>query len=91
MLVTGGYTGYPDRNYLDSTELLLPSATSWTNSAALPSPRHDLRGATLDNKVLVTGTNIMRHDLFHQYFTILQFITQCRGLGQPLRRRGAGI
>ena len=42
---------------LDSTELLLPSATSWTTSAALPSPRAELRGATLDNKVVMTGTS----------------------------------
>ena len=56
LLVTGGYDG----NRLDSTELLLPSATSWTtiDSAALPSPRIYLRGATLNNKVLVTGTNM---------------------------------
>ena len=54
LLVTGGYDG----NRLDSTELLLPSATSWTYSAALPSPRWQLRGATLNNKVVVTGTNM---------------------------------
>ena len=53
LLVTGGYDG----NRLDSTELLLPSATSWTYSGALPSPRYYLRGATLDNKVIMTGTN----------------------------------
>ena len=51
----------------DSTELLLPSATSWTYSGALPSARWRLRGATLDNKVLVTGTNsdtlVTAHDL----------------------------
>merc|ERR1712079_455792 len=54
LLVTGGSDG---DNSLDSTELLLPSATSWTtiHSAALPSPRRWPRGATLDNKVLVTG------------------------------------
>ena len=58
--VGGGYV-------LDSTELLLPSATSWTFSGALPSPRWDLRGATLDNKVVITGTNmdtlVTAHDL----------------------------
>ena len=53
LLVTGGYDG----NRLDSTELLLPSATSWIYSAALPSPRSFLRGATLDNKVVMTGTS----------------------------------
>ena len=61
MMVTGGYnsrsttTGY--LNTLDSTELLLPSATAWTYSDPLPSPRYHLRGATLDNKVVITGTN----------------------------------
>ena len=53
LLVTGGNYG----GNLDSTELLLPSATSWIYSGALPSPRSSLRGATLDNKVIVTGTN----------------------------------
>ena len=54
--MTGGW----DSNYndLDSTELLLPSATSWTYSAALPSPRDFLQGATLNNKVVMIGTNI---------------------------------
>ena len=69
LLVTGGYDL---DNVLDSTELLLPSATSWSYSAALPSPRYDLSGATLDNKVLVTGTNIdsliiIRQVLFYKY------------------------
>ena len=54
-------------NTLDSTELLLPSDTSWTYSAALPSPRAGLRGATLDNKVVIAGTNsdtlVTAHDL----------------------------
>ena len=58
---------------LSSTELLLPSADSWTYSAALPSTRYSLRGATLNNKVVMTGTNTdtlifmrMRHELFHK-------------------------
>ena len=55
-MVTGGGTNFGIT--LDSTELLLPSATSWTYSAALPSPRWFLSGATLNNKVVVTGTNI---------------------------------
>ena len=57
LLVTGGSIS---TWYEDSTELLLPSATSWTiiDSAALPSARQMLRGATLDNKVVITGTNI---------------------------------
>merc|ERR1712099_58335 len=57
LLVTGGSDGdiFTGGSYLDSTELLLPSATSWSYSAALPSPRVYLRGATLDNKVIMTG------------------------------------
>ena len=64
LLITGG-SGHSHR--LSSTELLLPSATSWSYSAALPSPRAGLRGATLDNKVIMTGTNsdtlVTAHDL----------------------------
>ena len=50
-MVTGG--SFSD--YLDSTELLLPSATSWSYTAALPSARGELWGATLDNKIVITG------------------------------------
>ena len=61
LLVTGGVDpSPPSYKSLDSTELLLPSATSWTNinTAALPSGRRGLSGATLNNKIVVTGTNI---------------------------------
>ena len=78
LLVTGGLAS---NNLLSSTELLLPSATSWTFSAALPSPREYLRGATLDNKVVITGSNtdiliiyikyITRHDLSYKYYNSL--------------------
>ena len=80
LLVTGGYGD----NTLDSTELLLPSATSWIYSGALPSPRSRLRGATLDNKVLVTGTNmdtlVTAHDLRCYQYNTCNNITQCRWL-----------
>ena len=72
LLVTGGRVSYS--NTLDSTELLLPSATSWSYSGALPSPRNMLRGATLDNKVVMIGTNIdtlICHSLFHKYHNSL--------------------
>ena len=52
LLVTGGI----NQGTLDSTELLFPSANIWSYSAALPSPRSWLKGATLNNKVVVTGT-----------------------------------
>ena len=86
LLVTGGFTYPMDNNSplwnsgyaLDSTELLLPSATSWTYSAALPSPRYYLRGATLDNKVIMTGTNmdtLIRYvSLYTNYYHFLKFI-----------------
>ena len=53
LLVTGGWNS----GYLDSTELLSPYTRRWRYSAALPSPRRGLSGATLDNKVVITGTN----------------------------------
>ena len=58
LLVTGGRGGGGGGGTLSSTELLLPSATSWSYSAALPSPRDFLKGATLNNKVVMIGTNI---------------------------------
>ena len=56
-MVTGGWDYLADGwDSLDTTELLLPSATSWVYSYAnLPSPRHRLRGATLNNKIVMTG------------------------------------
>ena len=71
LLVTGGGGGVGD---LDSTEILpaFPDlATSWSYSQSLPSPRSGLRGATLDNKVVITGTNI---DTLSP-FMLLQLIT----------------
>ena len=58
-LVTGGWSRpdpTSDAEIQSSTELLPASATSWRYSAALPSRRINLRGATVDNKVIVTGT-----------------------------------
>ena len=50
-MVTGGM------NYdtLDSTEVLVEGAAQWLFSAPLPSPRTELQGATLGNKIMVTG------------------------------------
>ena len=76
LLVTGGYTG---SNALSSTELLLPSATSWSYSAALPSPRDDLRGATLNNKVVMTGTNSEVTNLDPSYMLAASLLhTSCK-------------
>ena len=52
-LVTGGTDDNYD--YLSSTELLTETATTWTFSGQLPSPRNGLRGANIDGKILMTG------------------------------------
>ena len=75
LLVTGGYRG----GSLESTEILLPSATSWSYSAALPSPRDDLRGATLNNKVVMTGTNSEVTNLDPSYMLAASLLhTSCK-------------
>ena len=56
MLVTGGYSG---SGYLSSTELMLGTAPAWVFTGELPSPRFGLRGATIDNMVLMTGMTII--------------------------------
>ena len=50
-LVSGGYDG----GYLSSTELLVESSSAWVYTGSLPSPRRGLRGANIDNKILMTG------------------------------------
>ena len=52
LLVTGGWTGGQD---LDSTEILTEGASQWIYSGPLPSPRRELRAATIGNRLLVTG------------------------------------
>ena len=52
MLVAGGYTGSDD---LSSTELLVGEASAWVLTGELPSRRQGLRGANVDNRVLMTG------------------------------------
>ena len=42
----------------DSTELLVHGAAQWTRSGSLPSPRRGLRGASINNKVIVTGEKL---------------------------------
>ena len=78
-MVTGGW----DSNYndLSSTELLLPSATSWSYSGALPSPREYLRGATLNNKVVVTGKNMDVLILYVTIYTNTTFYYTMQGAG----------
>ena len=41
--------------HLSSTELLVETASAWVYTGELPSPREGLRGANIDNRVLMTG------------------------------------
>ena len=54
-LVSGGYYHDGSGNYLSSTELLMESASAWVLTGELPSPRYGLRGANIDNRILMTG------------------------------------
>ena len=50
-LVTGGIGG----GYLSSTELLVETSTAWILTGELPTPRWGLKGANIDQRVLMTG------------------------------------
>ena len=56
-MVTGGLMPYDSWNSIetDSTELLVQGAAQWTQAAALPTIRFGLAGATINNKIVVTG------------------------------------
>ena len=51
-LVTGGYN---DSDDLSSTELLVETSAAWILTGELPTPRWGLRGANIDQRVLMTG------------------------------------
>ena len=55
-LVTGGYDG---SDYLDSTEIYDPDHGSWSDGAALPSPRSSLKAANIANRILISGIDIV--------------------------------
>ena len=55
LLVAGGNEGA----LLSSTELLVGTASAWVFTGELPSRRTVLRGATIDNMVLMTGITII--------------------------------
>ena len=59
LLVTGGY--YSILNYLDSTEVYLPSAGEWREvpGAALPRPMKSVLVNTLNNRVLLFGNKLI--------------------------------
>ena len=54
-LVSGGYYHDGSGNFLSSTELLMETASAWVLTGELPSPRRGLRGANINNRILMTG------------------------------------
>ena len=52
-LVTGGSDDSYDS--LSSTELLVENSAKWIYSGELPTPRSALRGANIDQRVIMTG------------------------------------
>ena len=57
-MVTGGVI---KGQVLDSTEILTEGASQWIHSGPLPSPRRELRAATMNNKIIVTGKIFALH------------------------------
>ena len=47
--------GSDDSDYLSSTEVLVETGSAWTLTGELPSPRYGLRGANIDNNIVMTG------------------------------------
>ena len=54
-IVAGGFGFDFDDGYLSSTEVLVETGSVWTLTGELPSPRYGLRGANIDNKIVMTG------------------------------------
>ena len=58
-LVSGGWVADPavskHKQFLSSTELLVESSSAWVYTGELPSPRTGLRGANIDNRILMLG------------------------------------
>ena len=48
-----------DGSSIDSTELFDASVGNWREGSALPSPMRSLRAATIDNRILLFGIDIL--------------------------------
>ena len=55
-----------------TTELLAETASAWVLTGELPSPRYGLRGANIDNKVLMTGNLQQSASLDNFQFVIIK-------------------
>ena len=65
-LVTGGYSN------IASTELLRQDASQWVYAGSLPSPRWGLRGATLGDKLVMTGEMMMM--MMYKYLNLMTIV-----------------
>ena len=54
-MVSGGYRGLNEGQYLDSTEILSPGSASWTQVGSLPVGVYGIRGAGIGNTVFMFG------------------------------------
>ena len=70
-LVTGGS---PLSSAGDTTELLVHGDNSWTSSGRLPTPRTRLRGATINNKIVVTGKDVTWSSRANKLYAIHIFV-----------------
>jgi len=68
-IVTGGRSASSHQTSISSTELLVETASAWVFAGELPTPRHGLHGANIDNKIFITGG----HSVFGFYDEILEF------------------
>ena len=81
LLVTGGIGNdsvpYPNIDWLDTTELLVPGSNSWRLATSLlPQPMGGVRVASVDNTLFLAGRNTMHIAgwpviLLFPYFLIL--------------------
>ena len=59
ILVSGGCSALDIHelciNYTDTTELLSAGASAWVYTAPLPSARYYLAGASINNRVIISG------------------------------------
>ena len=53
--MAGGWDGSDD---LSSTEVLVETGSAWTLTGELPTPRDRLRGANIENKIVMTGNYV---------------------------------
>ena len=84
-LVAGGFS--PEVELLSSTEIFEMGSKSWIEVGKLPSPLSQLKGISINNKVIMTGG---RDEDLRAYDTVLHFnITskQWKQVGEMTKKR----